>query len=91
MNANMIVSNFSMSIAKMAFKVSIVVGTILVMINHGDLMLSGSYPPYEKIFLTYLVPFCVSTYGAISQNDSTLRVASVESKEVSVASKGDMQ
>ena len=91
MNANMIVSNFSMSIAKMAFKVSIVVGTILVLINHGDLILSGSYPPYEKIFLTYLVPFCVSAYGAISQNDSTLRAGSVESKLVSVASKGDAQ
>ena len=50
-----------------------------------------SYPPYGKIFLTYLVPFCVSSYGAISQNDSTLRAGSVESKLVSVASKGDAQ
>ena len=91
MYRSMIVSKFSMSTARMAFKVSIVVGTILVMINHGDLILSGTYPPYGKIFLTYLVPFCVSTYGAISQNDSTLRASSVESKLVSVASKGDAQ
>ena len=42
-----------------------VVGTILTMINHGDLILKGDYPPLIKVALTYFVPFCVTTWGAV--------------------------
>lgn len=41
------------------------VGTLLVLINHGDAMLSGSFPSLTKVILTYLVPYCVTTWGAI--------------------------
>ena len=51
----------------MAFKTSLIVGTILIAINHGDLILSQQYPPAWKIMLTYAVPYCVSTWGAVSQ------------------------
>lgn len=46
--------------------VSIVVGTILVAINQGDVILSGAEPVIWKVVLTYIVPFCVATYGAYS-------------------------
>ncbi|RMB08114.1 nitrate/nitrite transporter NrtS [Eilatimonas milleporae] len=46
-----------------ALKVSGVVGTLLVLINQGDLLLAGMAPPLWKILLTYLVPYSVSSYS----------------------------
>ena len=48
--------------------VAIVVGTILTLLNQGDILFAGSWksPLYWKIPLTYCVPFCVATYGALS-------------------------
>ena len=50
-----------------SLKIAVVVGTILVCINHGDLILKGDTEKIEwyKIALTYIVPYCVSTYSAI--------------------------
>ncbi len=48
-----------------AFLTACVVGTILTLINHGDVILSGELPPLMKIFLTYCVPFCVTTWGSV--------------------------
>jgi hypothetical protein len=47
--------------------VALVVGTLLLIINQGDVLLSGSWPPalLWKIPLTYLVPFLVATWGAL--------------------------
>lgn len=45
---------------------SIVVGTILVSINHGDVILAGEQPELHKIILTYCVPYLVTTWGAIT-------------------------
>ena len=47
-----------------------VVGTILTTINHGDLILQGDFPPLIKVALTYCVPFCVTTWGAVLGNKS---------------------
>ena len=51
-----------------SLKVSAIVGTILVAINQGDLILSGrlDVSAVWKIPLTYLVPYCVCTYGCVS-------------------------
>ena len=51
-----------------SLKVSAIVGTILVAISHGDLILSGQLDASAawKIPLTYLVPYCVATYGGVS-------------------------
>jgi hypothetical protein len=46
--------------------VALVVGTILNLINQGDRLLSGQHLDFTTIVLTYLVPFLVSTYGAVS-------------------------
>jgi len=49
-------------------KVGAIVGTILVAINQGDMILSAQLDASAawKIPLTYLVPYCVSTYGGVS-------------------------
>ena len=48
---------------KRAFKVCLVVGTLLILINHGGLISTGEFPPLWKILLTYLVPYSVSSYS----------------------------
>ncbi|MFP6771371.1 MAG: nitrate/nitrite transporter NrtS [Alphaproteobacteria bacterium] len=50
---------------KKAFLTALVVGTILTAINHGDVILAGGMPPLLKVVLTYCVPYCVTTWGAI--------------------------
>ena len=54
-------------IVSRSFRVSLIVGTILVGINHGDAIIDGRVGLNEllKIFLTYLVPYCVSTYSSV--------------------------
>jgi len=49
-------------------KVGLIVGTILTAINHRDLILGGIFDAASawKIPLTYLVPYCVSTYAGVS-------------------------
>ncbi len=49
---------------------ALVVGTILTLLNQGDILLSGSWNNglYWKIPLTYCVPFMVATYGALSNS-----------------------
>jgi hypothetical protein len=51
---------------KKAFYTTLVVGTILTIINHGDILLAGSAFPTVKVLLTYCVPYCVTTWGAIT-------------------------
>lgn len=49
-------------------KVGAIIGTILVAINRGDAIISGSLDTAAawKIPMTYLVPYCVSTYAGVS-------------------------
>ena len=46
---------------------ALVVGTLLVAINQGNIILRGDFPAalYWKIPLTYSVPFLVATWGAL--------------------------
>ena len=48
-----------------AVMTALVVGTILAIINHGDFILKGESINFFKILLTYCVPYCVTTWGAI--------------------------
>ncbi len=47
--------------------ICLVVGTILTAINQGNIIAAGDFPTVLawKIPLTYSVPFCVATTGAI--------------------------
>ena len=49
----------------LAMRIALVVGTILGIINHYDMFLSGNYETSRivKILITYLVPFSVSLYS----------------------------
>ena len=53
---------------KRSFLASSVVGTILILLNQGDFIFTGHF--YKgliwKVPLTYLVPFCVATWGAVT-------------------------
>ncbi len=55
---------FSDGTPKKAFFTALVVGTVLTVINHGDVILSGNHPPPLKVLLTYCVPFFVTTWGS---------------------------
>lgn len=57
-----------------SIKVGLVVGTVLVAINYTDRIIATTLQPFDyiKIILTYMVPYCVSTYssvGAILEGD----------------------
>ena len=47
---------------------SMVVGTLLVALNQGDVLASGQWSTafYWKVPLTYLVPFLVTSWSALS-------------------------
>lgn len=46
--------------------VAAVVGTVLNLINQGDAIFGAASLNWAKLAMTYIVPFCVSTYGAAS-------------------------
>ena len=48
-----------------AIKVGLVVGTILAVINHYDMFVSGQFESrrFVQIIITYFVPFTVSLHG----------------------------
>ncbi len=46
--------------------VALVVGTILNLINQGDVIFGVMAINWTKVVLTYVVPYVVSTYGAVS-------------------------
>lgn len=58
---------------KKAFLTALVVGTILTIINHGDTMAQGITPSLPKVLLTYCVPYCVTTWGAVTGKISQMK------------------
>ncbi len=55
-------------VVRRSLRVALLVGTILVVINHGDRLLSGTAAPADwvKMGLTYVVPYGVSTWASVS-------------------------
>ncbi len=53
-------------VPKRAFWTAIVVGIILNLINQGDALVSGGRLNWFKAALTFVVPYCVATYGAVA-------------------------
>jgi len=56
------------SVVRRALRTMLVVGTILVAINHGDALLAGKLDADRvfKICLTLLVPYGVSTTSSVA-------------------------
>jgi hypothetical protein len=53
-------------VPRRSFLVALIVGTILNLINQGDALVGQGHLNLTKIILTYAVPYCVATYGAVS-------------------------
>ena len=58
--------NLNSSDTKQAIKIALIVGTLLNIINQGDLIINMNLDAinYTKLIFTYFVPFFVSTYTA---------------------------
>jgi len=73
-------------IIRTATRFALIVGPILVMINHGDVILAGQMDAaaWLKSMLTMIVPYTVSTLSSISAYHSCQLVCDVdgESDEV---------
>lgn len=55
------------SVVKRALKYALIVGTVLISINHGDAALRGDLSPDRllRMGLTVLVPYVVSTLSSV--------------------------
>lgn len=55
------------SVVRRGLKFAVVVGAILIVINHGDAILSGhlSASTYVKMGLTVIVPYMVSVFSSV--------------------------
>ncbi|WP_187292476.1 nitrate/nitrite transporter NrtS [Octadecabacter antarcticus] len=54
-------------VRRRALRISLAVGTILAIINHGDTIFWGSISQSDaiRIAVTYVVPYCVSTLSSV--------------------------
>jgi len=53
-------------VVKRAIIVALIVGTLLNLINQGNHFFTGTVV-WWKLILTYLVPYCVSSYSSASE------------------------
>lgn len=58
---------FDRTVMRRAFRIALVVGTVLALINHGDKIFTANLSGIDlaKIVLTFLVPYCVSTLSSV--------------------------
>jgi hypothetical protein len=66
----------SEGVPKRSLIVALVIGTILNLINQGNALIGGAALDVTKLLLTYVVPYCVSTYGAVSYRLHAAQAAS---------------
>ena len=53
-------------VPRRSLTVAVAVGTLLNLVNQGDALLNAGEVNVLKLALTYIVPYCVATYGAVS-------------------------
>ena len=56
---------FSVGTKANSLKISLVVGTALVLINHHEMLRGGEFPGAAEVVLTYAVPYLVATFAAV--------------------------
>jgi hypothetical protein len=58
---------FNRSVVRRAAYSAVIVGAVLVTINHGDALLTGKLDPTRlfRIILTIMVPYIVSTVSSV--------------------------
>ena len=59
-------ATLSDGVPRRSLYVALIVGTILNLINQGDAIFGAMTINWTKVVLTYVVPYIVSTYGAVS-------------------------
>jgi len=59
---------FAPGVQARALRTSLLVGSVLAGINHGEYILAGTLDSgaIVKILLTYTVPYCVALYASVS-------------------------
>lgn len=55
---------FSVASVRRSAAVALLIGTVLNSINQGPEIVTGHWPIWWKLLLTYSVPFCVASYGS---------------------------
>ena len=53
-------------VLRRALRTSLLVGTLLVLINHGPTVWQGQLPPLWQMLLTYWVPWGVSAWSSVA-------------------------
>ena len=53
-------------VPRRSMAVAAIVGSILNLINQGDVLFGPGKVDFTKVLLTFAVPYCVATYGAVS-------------------------
>jgi hypothetical protein len=58
---------FERAVVRRALICVVVVGAVLITINHGDAIVSGDVTTgrFARIVLTLVVPYCVSTFSSV--------------------------
>jgi hypothetical protein len=69
----------SSPVVRLALRMSLLVGTLLNLINQGDALFGDASLVPAKLLLTYVVPYCVSTYSATSVS---LRLAAAQTRAI---------
>lgn len=62
-------------VPRRSLTVALIVGAVLNLINQGDALLRNGDISLVKMALTFVVPYCVATYGAVSYRLKAARVA----------------
>ena len=65
-------------VPRRSFIVALIVGAILNLINQGDALFGDGRLNLTKLILTFAVPYCVATYGAVSFRLGTSRSGELE-------------
>lgn len=60
-------------VPRRAFYTACVVGSLLNFINQGDVLIAGHAPNWHKLLLTFMVPYCVNTLGAVTAKLAQVR------------------
>jgi len=66
---------FDRAVVRRALTCAVVVGAVLIAINHGGALLDGELTDVRlvQIGMTMLVPYCVSTYSSVTAMRSIRR------------------
>ncbi len=62
-------------VPRTALIAALMVGSVLNLINQGDVLWGEAALNWPKMLLTYCVPYCVATFGAVSAKRRYLRLA----------------